>query len=103
MFGDLLGNMEEKQRAVKETLAGIEITGEAGGGAIVVTANANREILNVSINRESLEWDDVEQVEDLLVVAINDALAKAAVTEATETQNLLKDMLPPGLSGLFGQ
>ncbi len=103
MFGDLLGNMEEKQRAVKEALAQIEITETAGDGAVTVTVNANREVLNIALDREALDWDDVEQVEDLLVVAVNGALSKAAEREAAETQRLLKDMLPPGLDWLFGQ
>lgn len=103
MFGDLLGNMEEKQKAMREELASITVEAEAGNGAVKVKANANREILNISIDRDALDWDDVEQVEDLIVVAVNEVLKKAAEREAAESQRLLKDMLPPGLGGMFGQ
>ncbi len=106
MFGDLLGNMEEKQKALKLKLATITVNAEAGEGAIKVTANANREITNISINKEALDWDDSEQVEDLLMVAINRALAKAVEKEAAESENLIQDMLPPGLGNitdLFGK
>jgi len=100
MFGDLMGNMEKRQKELKVKLAGITVEAEAGDGAVKVTANANREIVNISINKGALDWEDQEQVEDLLMVAVNRALEKAAEKEAAESQNLLKDMLPPGFGGL---
>jgi DNA-binding protein YbaB len=38
---------------------------------------------------------DTEQLEDLLLVATNEAMEKAAIMEAEATQELLKDMMPP--------
>lgn len=102
MFGDMFGNLEEKQNEMRVKLAEFRVEAEAGNGAIKVTANANREIVNIAINKEALEWDDVEQVEDLLLVAINRAITLAAEKEAEEAQRLMQDMLPPGMSGLFG-
>ena len=98
MFGDLLGNMEEKQKAMREKLSSISVEAETGG--IKVTANANREITNISINKEAIDFEDMEQLEDLLTVTINQALEKAMNTEAEETQKMMKDMMPPGLDGL---
>ena len=100
MFGDLLGNMEEKQKAMKEKLSTMNVTAESGDGAVKVTSNANREITNVSINKESIDMEDMEQLEDLVVIAVNRALDKAAEIEALESQKMMKDMMPPGLGGL---
>ena len=105
MFGDLLGDMEERQEELRRQLAEMTVDAEAGDGAVRVTANAARQIVNISIDPGLLDGDDAEQLEDLLLVAINRALEAAAEKEASETQRLLKDMLPPGLgdlSGLFG-
>lgn len=105
MFGDMMGDMQKKQEEMRKALALITIDAEAGDGAVKVTANAAREITNISIDKEKLDWEDTEQVEDLLLVAINRVLQLAAEKEAEESQRLLKDMLPPGLgdlSGLFG-
>lgn len=105
MFGDMFGDMEKKQQEMREKLSEIRVEAEAGNGAVKVVANANREIVNVSINKEALDWDDVEQVEDFITVAVNRALEKAAEQEAEAAQKLMQDMLPPGmgdLSGLFG-
>lgn len=101
MFGDF----EKQQEEMREQLAQITVEAEAGNGAVKVTANANREIINIAIDKDKLEWDDVEQVEDLLTVAVNRALELAAERESEEAQNLLKKMMPPGmgdLSNLFG-
>ncbi len=100
MFGDLLGDMQEKQKAIKEKLATITVEAEAGGGAVKVRANANKEILNISISKEIVDPEDTEQLEDLLLVAINRAIGLAVEKEQSETQNLIKDMLPPGMGGL---
>ena len=102
MFGDLLGNMEEKQKAMKEKLSTIILTAGADDGAIQVSANANREITNISINKEAVDLEDMEQLEDLLMVAMNRVLEKAAEQEAVESQKMMKDMMPPGLDGLGG-
>lgn len=105
MFGDILGDMEERQREMREKLAAITVEAEAGDGAVRVTADATRKITNIAIDKDALDLEDTEQLEDLLLVAINRALDKAAAKEAAESQNMLKDMLPPGmgdLSDLFG-
>jgi len=100
MFGDLLGNLEEKQKAMKEKLATIIVEAEAGDGAVKVKANANKELLNLSINKEALDWEDVEQVEDLIMVAVNRVMEEAIKMEQEAAQNLVKDMMPPGLGNL---
>ncbi|MEL6925007.1 MAG: YbaB/EbfC family nucleoid-associated protein [Bacteroidota bacterium] len=100
MFGDMLGNMEEMQQKMRKQLAEIMVEGAAGDGAVKVTANANREITNISINREALDWEDVEQVEDLILIATNRALEAAIEKEATASQEMLKDLLPPGMGDL---
>ncbi len=98
MFGD----MEEKQKQLQIKLSQIEVSATAGEGAIKVMANANREITNIAIDKSAIDLEDMEQLEDLLLVAVNRAIALAAAKEAEEAQNLLKDMLPPGMDGLSG-
>ncbi|MCB0631157.1 MAG: YbaB/EbfC family nucleoid-associated protein [Saprospiraceae bacterium] len=102
MFGDLFGQMEEQQKELREKLKEITIEAEAGDGAVKVSANAAREIINIKVDPSVVDLDDLEQMEDLLLVAINRALEKAAVKEAAESQKLISGMLPPGMAGLFG-
>lgn len=103
MFGDLFGNVQQQQEEMRKKLADITVEAESGDGAVRVRANANREILDLSIDRAKLDWEDVEQVQDLVVAAVNRALEKAQLKEQAETQKLIAQMMPPGLGGLFGQ
>ncbi len=98
-----MGQMEGHQAGLKEKLAQVSLDAEAGDGAVRVTANGNREITNIAINRDKLDWDDPESVEDMVMVAVNRALEKAAAKEAEESQQMMNDILPPGLAGMFGQ
>ncbi len=102
MFGDLFGNIEEQQKAIDEKLAALQIEAEAGDGAVKVTATGNQRILNISIDPEKLDWSDKEMVEDLVLEAINRALEISKEKAADEAQNLVKDILPPGMDGLKG-
>lgn len=103
MFGDLLGDMESKQKEMAEKLSQIEVSAEAGDGAVTVKANANKEILNIKIDASKVSLEDIEELEDLTLIAINRALAKAGEEQEKETQNIMNDILPSGLGGLFGQ
>ncbi len=100
MFGDLLGNMQGKQSELQEKLATIQLSASAGDGAVKVTVTANQKVVDVAIDKEKIDLSDTEQLEDLLMVALNQALAMAVDTQTQETNNLVKDMIPPGLSGL---
>jgi len=98
-----MGNMEEKQKALQEKLGQIEVEAESGDGAIIVKANGNKEVLNVKIDQNKISLEDVEELEDLLLIAVNRALDEAGAKAEVESQSLISDMLPPGLGGLFGQ
>jgi len=102
MLEGLFGNMEEQQKELRKKLAGIRVEAEVEHGAIAVEANANRELTRITIQPELLNAEEAERLEDLLLVAINRALEKAAEKEQDEVQKGLKDMLPPGLDGLLG-
>lgn len=100
----MFGGMEEMQKQMQEALTAITVEAEAGGGMVKIRANAARQILDVSID-PSLDLDDKEELEDLLLEAMNRVLAAAAVREQEESKAMLSKMLPPGmgdLGGLFG-
>ena len=100
MFGDLMGNMQQQQENMAAKLDEIIVEAEAGGGAVKIKATASRKILNISIDKEKLDWDDMEMVEDLVLTAINNVIEKASIKEAAESQKLMSQMLPGGLGAL---
>jgi len=104
MFGDMMGKLQEmkqKNEEVQTRLEGIIVKGEAGGGRVVVTANGQRTIKNVSISADLMQGDP-EELEDLMVLAMNKALQSAKNVEETEMRSVASDMLPGGLGGFPG-
>lgn len=102
MFGDLLGNLQQQQEELRKKLAQVNIEAEVEDGAVVVKANGNKEILDISIHPEKLDWNDREQVLDLIIAAVNRAIEAATEKEKEEAQQLMQNLLPPGLGNLFG-
>lgn len=100
MFGgDMMKKLQEMQAAVatsKERLATIKVTGEAAGGKVTVESDGNRKITQIKINAD-LSQLDREELEELILIATNNALEKAEkVNEQEMAQNAGKFM--PGKS-----
>jgi len=102
MFGDMMNQMQEMQEQMQKQLAEQSFTAEAGGGAVQVSCNGARAITNVKIDPEVLDPEDAEGLEDLIVVATNRALEKAAAYEQEQAGSMMNNMLPGGLGGLLG-
>lgn len=99
MFDKLMA-AQQKAEEIKKRLDTVMVTGEAEGGVIKVIATANREVTDVSIEPAFLANADKEELEELLAVAINNAMKQAENVSQTEMQGAAKDMLG-GLGGLF--
>lgn len=96
MFDNLFGNLQEKQAELQQKLAGMLVEAEAGDGAVTVQAGADMHLENIQIDPAKIDLADREQLEDLLVVAVNRALELAREKAAAETQKLLQGILPFG-------
>ncbi|MCS4166000.1 YbaB/EbfC family nucleoid-associated protein [Sphingobacterium paramultivorum] len=102
---DKLFQAQQKAEEIKKRLDSISVSGEAEGGLIRVIATANKEIKEVTIDPIFLSNADKEELEELLVVALNKAIAQAENISQAEMQAASKDMLGGlgGLGGLFNQ
>lgn len=97
-----MGQMQEMQEKMQRELAAKSFTAEAGGGMVTVTCNGARAITNIKVNPDLLDPEDAEGLEDLLVVATNRALEKAAAYEQEQAGSMMNNILPGGLGGLLG-
>ncbi|QNL51318.1 YbaB/EbfC family nucleoid-associated protein [Olivibacter sp. SDN3] len=98
---DKLFEAQQKAEEIKKRLNNISVIGEAEGGAIKVTATANKEIQSITIDPSFHSEAAIEELEELLTVAVNKALQQADNVSQTEMQAATKDMLG-GLGGMFG-
>jgi len=86
---------------IKKRLDTISVYGEVEGGAIKVTATANKAITGIEIGEEFFKEAGREELEELLLTAVNKALAQADEVSAAEMQSATRNMLG-GLGGMFG-
>jgi DNA-binding YbaB/EbfC family protein len=102
MFGKIM-DMQRQMAEVQESLATKSVTAEAGGGMVKVTANGVLRITAIKIERDAVDPDDLELLEDLIIAGTNKALEEAANLARQEMQKTAGGMLPPGMDlGQFG-
>ncbi|MDD7718353.1 MAG: YbaB/EbfC family nucleoid-associated protein [Eubacteriaceae bacterium] len=85
--------METMQAEIEEK----EITTTAGGGAVSVTANGKREIVNLTIDKEVVDPDDVEMLQDLVMAAVNEAMRQIDELSNSEMGKITGGLNIPGL------
>ena len=90
--------MQAEMQKVQGELGNLTVSEEAGGGMIKATANGNREIISVEIDPQVIDKDDKEILEDLVVAAVNKALASAGKLAEEEMAKVTKGMVPPGMN-----
>ena len=76
--------MQEQLAAAQENLKTQTVDASAGGGMVKVTVNGEMELTKLQIDPDALDPEDVEMLQDMVLAAVNDALASAQ--EAANTQ-----------------
>lgn len=69
--------MQERMEAIQAEVEQKTVEATAGGGVVTVVATGKKEIQSIKIKPEAVDPDDVETLEDLIMVAVNDAIKKA--------------------------
>ncbi len=104
MLDDMFGKLQNMQAQMQESqkkLNEILVEAEQADGKIKVVCTAAKNVKDISIDEAILKSSDKEEIEDLLVLALNEALQKAEEIASKEMSSFGSDMLPDGLKGLF--
>lgn len=99
---DLMGKLKEMQSEMeraRQRLDEITITAESGGGMVVVTANANRKVLKITVDADLMDRNDKEIMEDLIAAAVNKAM-EAAENVAREEIGRVSNNFMPNIPGM---
>ncbi len=89
--------MQAKMAEVQEELKTVEVEGSAGGGMVTVTATCDGTIQNVTISPVAVDPDDLDILQDMVVAAVNDALAKAGEASNTRMSAVTGNLKIPGM------
>ena len=100
-MGDMLKQVAKMQRKMEEMqaeLAAKTVEGSAGGGMVKVTASGNQDIISIKIEKEVVNPEEVEMLEELILSAVNQAKEKAAELQAQMMGGLTGGLNIPGLN-----
>lgn len=89
--------MQRKMDAVQAEIDEMEATATSGGGAVTVTVCGKKEITDIQIKPEVVDPDDVEMLQDLIMVAANEALRQMEEISQNEMSKLTAGLGIPGL------
>ncbi len=93
--------LQAKMAKIQEELSEKTVEASAGGGMITVVANGKQELISIHIEKEVIDPDDPEMLQDLVLAAVNDALTRAKDMMNQEMGKLTKGINIPELPGLF--
>ncbi len=89
--------MQRQMEALQAELEERELTATAGGGAVSVTVNGKREIVDLTIDKEVVDPEDVEMLQDLITAAVNEAMRQVEEMSNEEMGKLTGGLNIPGI------
>ncbi len=89
--------LQAQMQKLQEEVAERKVDGTAGGGMVKAVANGKQKILSITIEKEVVDPEDVEMLQDLVMAAVNDALIKSQEMVTSEMSKLTGGINIPGL------
>lgn len=89
--------MQAEMVKAQEELANTIVQGTAANGLVTVEMTGDQRLKSIKIGKDAVDPDDIETLEDLVTVAVNDALAKSTETAQKRMGGLTGGMRIPGL------
>ena len=92
-----INKLMKQAKKMQETIAAMEVEGDAGGGVVKVTMSGAKRLLSVKLDPQAVDPDDVPLLEDLILAAVNEAERKVE----EEISSKLGGGALPGMPGLL--
>ncbi len=103
-IGDIMKQaqkMQKKMEDIKGNLHERVVDATSGGGMVTVQMNGNMELLSIKIDKEVVDPEDVQMLEDLVLAAVTQVVKKAQEIYQTEMNKLAGGVNIPGLSNML--
>jgi hypothetical protein len=89
--------LQEKMARLQEELAAKTVEASAGGGMVVAAVNGKFELVALRIEKDAVNPEDVEMLQDLVVAAVNEGIRRAQEMVSGEMSKLTGGLRIPGL------
>ena len=93
----LMKQAQQMQEQMQRQMTNIRVEGTAGGGMVKAEMSGNKELLSITIDKEAVDPNDVEMLQDLVVAAVNEASRKADEDMQSTLGAMTGGMKIPGL------
>jgi len=93
----LMKQVQQMQAQMQQRMSELRVEGSAGGGMVKATMNGNKELLGVTIDKEAVDPNDVEMLQDLVTAAVNEASRKVDEEMQGQLGAMTGGMKIPGL------
>jgi DNA-binding YbaB/EbfC family protein len=94
-INQLMKMAQDVSKQMEDKMNSIEVEGNSGGGMVKVVMNGHKNILSLNIEKEVVDPEDIDMLQDLVIAAVNDAISK--VDE--EVKGNMSSAIPGGLPG----
>ena len=89
--------LQTKMARMQEEMGQKTIEATSGGGMVKVVATGKQQILSIQIEKEVVDPEDVDMLQDLIVAAVNEALSRSQAMVNEEMSKLTGGMNIPGM------
>jgi DNA-binding YbaB/EbfC family protein len=99
-FGNIIKQaqqMQQKMLRLQEELAAKTVEATSGGGMITAVVNGKHELVSLKIEKEVVNPEDIEMLQDLIVAAVNEGVRKAQEMATAEMSKITGGLNIPGL------
>ena len=93
----MMKQVQAMQAQMQQRMSELSVEGSAGGGMVKATMNGHKELLAVAIDKEAVDPNDVEMLQDLVVAAVNEASRKVDESMQDQLGAMTGGMKIPGL------
>ena len=99
------GNIMKQAKKLQEKMANLQkeleiktVEASAGGGMVAVVVNGKHEIVSLKIEKEVVNPEDTEMLQDLIIAAVNEGIRKSQEMASAEMAKITGGLSIPGLS-----
>ena len=93
----MMKQVQQMQAQMQQRMAELRVEGSAGGGMVKATVNGAKELLAVAIDKEAVDPNDVEMLQDMIVAAVNEASRKVDEEMSSQVSAMTGGLKIPGL------
>jgi DNA-binding YbaB/EbfC family protein len=93
----MMQQVQQMQAQMQQRMAELRVEGSAGGGMVKATVNGAKELLAVTIDKEAVDPNDIEMLQDMIVAAVNEASRKVDEEMSSQVSAMTGGLKIPGL------